>query len=139
MARPSIQERLNSAFANTKTLHKFEFKTSWFYVRVSSIANSIVIVKTDMSEISSVVQEEKETKELAMLAKDIYLFGRALAIGEKEQPTCYYKNLPCYGNVFIAYKMDKKIHPLPFNDAITNIEKLQFAKKSDKTINVVMI
>lgn len=139
MARPSIQERLNSAFTTTKKLHKFDFKASWFYVRVNGVANSIIIARTDVEEISGIVKENKEVTELAMLAKDIYLFGRATANTEKEQPTCYYKNEPCYGDIFLGCKIEKKIHPMPFSDAIANIEKLQFVKKSDKAISVVMI
>ncbi|WP_233787886.1 hypothetical protein, partial [Dulcicalothrix desertica] len=64
-----------------------------------------------MPEVNGIVQENATVKEIAMLEKDIYLFGRATPLDEKEKPTCYHKNLPCYGDTFIAFKEGKKIHP----------------------------
>lgn len=139
MAKQSLQDKLQASFATTKTLHKFEFKTTWFYVKISLAANTILIAGTDMLEVSGIVQDNHTVKELVMLEKDIYLFGRALPTDEKEKPTCYHKNRPCYGDVFIAFKDGKKIHPIPFTNAINSIEKLQFDKKSNKTIAITVV
>lgn len=139
MAKQTIQDKINSAFDSTKTLYKFNLKNGWFYVHVSPVANSINIVGTEVLEISGFVQAQNTVKELAMLVKDVYLFGRDIPADEKEKPTCYFKNVAFYGDIFIAFKNGKKLHPVPFTDAITNIEKLQFAKKSQMTITVTMI
>ena len=107
--------------------------------KISPVANTILIAGTDMSEASGIVQDKAVLDTLVMLEKDIYLFGRAIAADEKEKPTCYHKNLPCYGDVFIAFKDGKKIHPIPFTNAISSIEKLQFDKKSNKTIAITCV
>ncbi|BDA70213.1 hypothetical protein CAL7716_043790 [Calothrix sp. PCC 7716] len=139
MPKQSIQEKLQASFSQTKSLYQFNIKAGWFYVKISATANVILIAGTDMAEVSGIIRDKNDVAELAMLEKDIYLFGRATAIDEKEKPTCYHKNLPCYGDIFVAFKDGKKIHPIPFENAIKNIEKLQFAKKSDKTIHVTMV